>query len=68
MKSGRIKLKSGVIPHIFECQKKTIFCFKYCKASRIGEKREQVAIIKEILKDDARQAANENFHFVANTV
>lgn len=53
MKSGKIKLKPGVIPHIFECQKKRSSSSH--KPRALAKNKEQKAIIDEALQDAARR-------------
>ena len=64
---GKNKIKIRCYSLHFWVPKKRSSASNTVKPRGLAKKRKQAAIIKEILKD-ARQEANENFHFGANTV
>lgn len=47
MKSGRIKLKSGVIPHIFECQKKRSSASNTVKPRGLAKKENKLQLLRK---------------------
>lgn len=62
MKCGRIKLKPGFIPHIFDCQKKRS-ALHTSKPRLLIQKKEQKAVVEELLRENS---ANEDVHLEAN--
>ncbi|KAJ8976202.1 hypothetical protein NQ317_018868 [Molorchus minor] len=57
MKCEQIKLKPGVIPHIFDCQKKRS-TLHTSKPRPLTQKKEQKAMIKELLCDNLENEDN----------